>query len=522
LSLLLVLVTIVTAQKTASLADLDESVVIGTAPIPASVATAPGPAATTSQQQTQQQNQQPRCGEPDALPSLFEIACGGSTATETDTTDSSNSASNSNYERSFDPVFDIFCEVAQEIDLADALAGVDETRFTLFAPTNEAFTNLPEATGYANILGFLLSQQGQLTLETILLNHFVVNHIITPQEVKCDAVTDTFSGSSVTKCASIVGPIFQVGPGNKNGLFLPKYSGGLSSEPIVACNGIMYIMDNVILPDITYDWTPTPTARPTAGPTPIPTNAPTKAPTQPPTSSPTAKASASPTADVLTSLLRGNLPVIPVADASIVKSRTTVKSRMDETDGTGDVDGLKKKENTCGQQGAQLSILSYICWMGNFSLLCSAFQRTGLDELFEGMNQQYDTDNDGIADVITVYAPVNAGMEDVGLTQETIQTMDVYQLRNILKTHITNGFISTQELVCDSHQPTVLGGASQTKIECVDIDGMLTKSMMGFFNIDATKRPIILSPTDIELCNGYVQPIDHVIQMNQIDIDPDP
>jgi len=481
---LLVLVTIVTAQnKNKNKND--------TAPVPAPVPVpVPVPAATANQQ-AKQQNQQPRCGEPDALPSLFDIACG------TDDTDSLK-----NYERSFDQVFDIFCEVAQEIDLSDALKGADETRFTLFAPTNEAFRNLPEATGSANILGFLLSQQGQLTLETILLNHFVVNHIIAPIDIKCDEVTDTFSGSSVTKCASIVGPIFQVGPGNKNGLFLPKYSVGLV-QPIYACNGIMYIMDNVILPDMSYDWTPTPSAGPTAGPTQAPTRAPTEAPTKHPTSPPTEQDSASPTADVLTSLLRGNLPVIPVNDASIVKSRID-----------------KGKQNTCGQNGAQLSILSYICWMGNFSLLCSAFQRTGLDELFEGIDNNYDTDNDGISDVITVYAPVNSGMEDVGLTQENIETMDVNALRNILKTHITNGFISTQELICDSHQPTILGGASLTKIECIDIDGMLTKSMMGFFNIDATKRPIILSPTDIELCNGYVQPIDHVIQMNQINIDP--
>mmetsp|Transcript_23430 Transcript_23430/g.23665 ORF Transcript_23430/g.23665 Transcript_23430/m.23665 type:complete len:215 (+) Transcript_23430:536-1180(+) len=165
---------------------------------------------------------------------------------------------------------------------------------------------------------------------------------------------------------------------------------------------------------------------------------------------------------------------------------------------------MKKKENTDGQLDAQLSILSYICWMGNLSVSCSAFQRTGLDEFFEGIDQNYDNENDGISDVITVDASVNSGMEDVGLTLETIiETMDVNELRNVLQTtQITNGFISTKDLKCDTHhQPTIVGGASFTKIECVDIDGMLTKSMLGFFHIDDMTRPILLSPTDIELIN---------------------
>jgi len=49
------------------------------------------------------------------------------------------------------------------------------------------------------------------------------------------------------------------------------------------------------------------------------------------------------------------------------------------------------------------------------------FQEQGLDELFESIDQNYDTDNDGISDVITVYAPMNSGMEDVGrLTLERL------------------------------------------------------------------------------------------------------
>jgi len=473
----------------------------------------------TAQQQQQQQQQQSqkqkqkqqKCGEINAPPSLSEIVCGTDTQF-----------------RSFDRSFDIFCAVIQELDVADALSGVDDdTNFTLFAPTNQGFKNLPEATGYDNILGFLLSDQGQLTLETILLNHFVVGHIISPNKIKCDVTTDTLSGSSVTKCASIVGPIFQVGPGNLNDAFLPKYNGGLV-EPIYACNGIMYIMDNVILPEISFDWTPTPTEDPTVGPTTTPTRAPTRAltraptedPTPNPSSSLTSESSSNPTSESSTSLLRGTNNNTPVDNTSaiaptkpnnndqVVFSRTNTVSRTN-------MGGMNRKANTCGQNEAQLSIWSYICWMGNFSLLCSALQKTGLDKLLEGINNN--NNNDDVSDVITVYAPVNSGMEKVGLTRENIEMMDVDELRDILKTHITTGFISTEELVCDTHRPTLLGGASLTKIECVDIDGVLTKSIMGFFNFDTT-RPILLSPTDIELCNGYVQPIDHVIQIDQISI----
>jgi hypothetical protein len=62
---------------------------------------------------------------------------------------------------------------------------------------------------------------------------------------------------------------------------------------------------------------------------------------------------------------------------------------------------------------------------------------------------------------------------------------------------------------------TLLGGASLTKTECQVVNGVgnVVKIQTGFFN---ENKPIILSPNDIETCNGLTQPVMHVIKINKI------
>eukprot|EP00751_Fragilariopsis_kerguelensis_P004597 CAMPEP_0170817514 /NCGR_PEP_ID=MMETSP0733-20121128/40069_1 /TAXON_ID=186038 /ORGANISM="Fragilariopsis kerguelensis, Strain L26-C5" /LENGTH=732 /DNA_ID=CAMNT_0011177217 /DNA_START=67 /DNA_END=2265 /DNA_ORIENTATION=+ len=278
-------------------------------------------------QPRQKLGDQPKCGEPGALPSLYGLICDNNMGLFEPADYGNNS---------FDQSFDIFCDAIQETDLDDLFESsgrmsffgkphdiddsediLTETSFTVFAPTNQAFSNLPKATGDDTILEYLLSEDGHATLNTIIVNHFVVANIITPNEIQCNSDTDTGilddGKSSTTICGSIFGPIYQVGPGNTKEAYRPTYSSGSNQSPshnvspvapVYACNGIMYIMDNVILPTLpvrVVSSASTATATPT-----------TLTPTAPPSSS----------------FLRGTNPVI-IEEAAVQEDEPVTDAETD-------------------------------------------------------------------------------------------------------------------------------------------------------------------------------------------------
>jgi len=172
--------------------------------------------------------------------------------------------------------------------------------------------------------------------------------------------------------------------------------------------------------------------------------------------------------------------------------------------------------NTCGQMDtgdAPESILDYICWTENFTILCNAIQQAGLTFL-GGITTDADTS------IITLFATTNEGMEDAGLTLDTIETMDTTKLINILKNHILTGEKKAEELICDESyttispsNPLIPSTSSSVDIQCIEIMGIKTKTVSGPNNT-FLNRPTILSPDNIVLCNGIVQPIDHAIRKN--------
>merc|ERR1712238_137325 len=171
--------------------------------------------------------------------------------------------------------------------------------------------------------------------------------------------------------------------------------------------------------------------------------------------------------------------------------------------------------NSCGQMDAPESILDYICWMENFNTLCNAIQRAGLDTLLGGMSTAPDEG------VITLFAPTNSGMEDAGLTEASIETMDRTKLITILKNHMMVGEVMAEDLICDEKYDTLSPAGnpsnpsttSSVDIKCIQIMGTNTKTVSGPYN-NYTNRPTILAPNDMVLCNGIVQPIDNAIRRN--------
>merc|ERR1712238_19011 len=158
----------------------------------------------------------------------------------------------------FDSVYGTLCAALQTPGnhyLFEALNDT-QTTSTVWAPNNEAFEHLNAV--FANVQGvnmgvddghtmhdFLLSPKGEPILTNILLYH-VANEFIHSDQLSCDEEVTTVLGTSTTICdAAATNSIFQVGPGNTDTEFRPKYENIYGTE---ACNGVIYSLDNVILP----------------------------------------------------------------------------------------------------------------------------------------------------------------------------------------------------------------------------------------------------------------------------------
>lgn len=121
--------------------------------------------------------------------------------------------------------FTTLATALEAAELIDALKG--EGPFTVFAPTDEAFAKLPEGT----LEDLLADPAGQLT--QILLYHVLAG------EVMASAVADglevaTLQGSTVT---------FSIVYGT------PMINGAtITATDIIASNGVIHVIDAVILP----------------------------------------------------------------------------------------------------------------------------------------------------------------------------------------------------------------------------------------------------------------------------------
>merc|ERR1712238_46306 len=158
----------------------------------------------------------------------------------------------------FDSVYGTLCAALQNPGNQYLFEALNDTQATstVWAPNNEAFENLN--TVFANVQGvnmgvddgntmhdFLFSPKGEPILTNVLLYH-VANGFIHSDQLSCDGEVTTVLGTSTTICdAAATGPIFQVGPGNTDTEFRPKYENIYGTE---ACNGVIYSLDNVILP----------------------------------------------------------------------------------------------------------------------------------------------------------------------------------------------------------------------------------------------------------------------------------
>jgi len=160
--------------------------------------------------------------------------------------------------------------------------------WTVFAPTDEAF----------ELLGSSLSEkvfESVENLEFVLLYHAVKNRVIYSKQLHCTHRL-TMANGKETRTVCMGNMVFQNGGGNSQDQ-RPK----IVDVDIDACNGVVHVVDRVILPvnlpgaHYKAKPTPKPIPKPTPKPQPKPTPKPQPKPTPKPQPKPTCKPTPYPT-----------------------------------------------------------------------------------------------------------------------------------------------------------------------------------------------------------------------------------
>ena len=123
-----------------------------------------------------------------------------------------------------DKRFSTLCTLIAEYGLADDLSS---GLWTIFAPTNDAFNSAPPL-------------KDDITF--ILTEHVIANAMITAEDLVCTEKTEMANGKKTrTVCKN--GVTYQKGSGNSD-----EVRPEIIETNIEACNGIIHVVDQVILP----------------------------------------------------------------------------------------------------------------------------------------------------------------------------------------------------------------------------------------------------------------------------------
>ena len=135
--------------------------------------------------------------------------------------------------------FSTLVAAVQAADLVDALSS--DGPFTVFAPTNDAFNNLPDGT-----LSTLLKPENQETLQSILTYHVVAGQFMAEDVVQAindnggQFTVETLQGGELT---------LKLWEGN----VYVKDTNGNKAQIIITdvetSNGVIHAIDNVVLPE---------------------------------------------------------------------------------------------------------------------------------------------------------------------------------------------------------------------------------------------------------------------------------
>ena len=123
-------------------------------------------------------------------------------------------------------------------DLVSALQG--DGPFTVFAPTNDAFAKIDQAT-----LGALLKPENKAKLTSIL-----TYHVVSGKYAAADVVKALKGGGGAIELTALSGAKFMVKK-KADGIYLKDANGNyskISTTDIMTSNGVIHVIDSVIMP----------------------------------------------------------------------------------------------------------------------------------------------------------------------------------------------------------------------------------------------------------------------------------
>ncbi|WP_296062833.1 fasciclin domain-containing protein [uncultured Amphritea sp.] len=124
---------------------------------------------------------------------------------------------------------DSFSTLVTALNAADLVSVLDGTGpFTVFAPTNEAFSKIP-----ADTLANLLKPENKAQLQAVLTYHVVSGNI------------DAATAMTLTEAKTVQGEVINISM-NDNKVMINNAS--VIAADIGARNGVIHVIDTVILP----------------------------------------------------------------------------------------------------------------------------------------------------------------------------------------------------------------------------------------------------------------------------------
>ncbi|MFC6659477.1 fasciclin domain-containing protein [Deinococcus multiflagellatus] len=338
-----------------------------------------------------------------------------------------------------DPNFSTLATAVEAAGLSQTLMG---GQYTVFAPTNAAFAKLPSDT-----LAMVLNDATML--RNILLYHVVAGKVSAKQVMGMSS-GKTLQGSSflVTKM------------GNK----VMIDNATVTRADVAACNGVVHVIDTVLMPALDTAMTPAPAPAPAATVT-TPAPAPAPAATAPATTAPAA-------VDVL------RIPATPVSVGTTTTTNTTTNTTTTTTTTT----TTDTSATTATTEVSTNTLYDLISNDERFTTLRDLLSDAELTDLL-------------ISNEYTVFAPTNEAFEAVDPDTLALIASDPETLKAVLLYHVVGGRVAGAQL-------TQAGQLRSEQGASLDVTLNGTDSMIG----DA-----MVTTTPIQASNGFIYPISAVL-----------
>ena len=303
-----------------------------------------------------------------------------------------------------DPQFSTLLTAVQGAGLADTLKS---GQYTVFAPTNAAFAKLP-----SDQLAAVLNDQDML--RGVLLYHVVPGKVSSKQLTGLKSVK-TAQGTNLS--VSLMGNRAMVGGAH------------VIRADIPACNGVIHVIDTVLMP---------PMAAPAPGPV-----AATPAP---------APAAPAPTAPAAIDISK--IPATPISGATSSTTSTATQTTTSETTGTATT-STTETTGTATDSTATDSTATAVAENTLYDVIVSDDRFSTLRDLLSdaGLTESLASDE------YTIFAPTNEAFD--ALPEGTLATLEANPdlLKQVLSYHIVPGRVTAEQLASGTSLNALAGGA---------------------------------------------------------------